>query len=194
MQPLFRPMEGHHQHQHFGTSFHHDMAAHRMNSTPISDEDELDMDDSVSLSSNADGSCTSPNNQLADNQINGNFNWNRFGYDDEDLVLTVAWIDRRSFGQFGWIGFVWIGIGRNRRSGTGQTLSDSFHTGAVGSSWKRVSSRELRFTTETLWIGRSVGASRIHHQGKLIVNHHFKFFFYYFIFFYLTFLISLSDF
>jgi len=49
------------------------MAAHRMNSTPISDEDELDMDDSVSLSSNADGSCTSPAHQLADSQINGNF-------------------------------------------------------------------------------------------------------------------------
>jgi len=71
MQPLFRAMEGHHQHQHFGASFHHhEMAAHRMNSTPISDEDELDMDDSVSLSSNADGSCTSPAHQLADSQIN----------------------------------------------------------------------------------------------------------------------------
>jgi hypothetical protein len=34
-------------------------AAARMNSTPVSDE-ELDMDDSVSLSSNQDGSCTSP--------------------------------------------------------------------------------------------------------------------------------------
>ena len=83
-------MEGHHQtHHHFAASFHHHhemaaaaaaaAAASRMNSTPISDEDELDMDDSVSLSSNADGSCTSPRlssaNQLADNcnQINGNF-------------------------------------------------------------------------------------------------------------------------
>ena len=45
-----------------------------MNSTPISD-DELDIDDSVSLSSNADGSCTSPQlssaAQMSDK--NGNF-------------------------------------------------------------------------------------------------------------------------
>ena len=69
MQPLFRPMEGHQLH-HFA-NFHHlnhhheamaaaaAAAAARMNSTPVSDE-ELDMDDSVSLSSNQDGSCTSP--------------------------------------------------------------------------------------------------------------------------------------
>jgi len=73
-------MEGHHQHQHFGASFHHhDMAAHRMNSTPISDEDELDMDDSVSLSSNADGSCTSPANPLADSQMNEGHSGNATG-------------------------------------------------------------------------------------------------------------------
>jgi len=73
MQPLFRPMDGHPLHS-FG-SFHalanshnnnnnlnsHAKSAHRANlsSTPVSD-DELDIDDSVSLSSNADGSCTSP--------------------------------------------------------------------------------------------------------------------------------------
>ena len=64
-------MEGHQLH-HFANfhhlSHHHEAmaaaaaaaaAAARMNSTPVSDE-ELDMDDSVSLSSNQDGSCTSP--------------------------------------------------------------------------------------------------------------------------------------
>jgi len=81
MQPLFRPMEGHQLH-HF--NFHHlthhhqeamaaaaaaAAAAARMNSTPVSD-DELDMDDSVSLSSNQDGSCNSPSSaaQLAENK------------------------------------------------------------------------------------------------------------------------------
>nr|CAH0106346.1 unnamed protein product [Daphnia galeata] len=72
MQPLFRPMEGHQLHHfanfHHLSQHHHEAmaaaaaaaaAAARMNSTPVSDE-ELDMDDSVSLSSNQDGSCTSP--------------------------------------------------------------------------------------------------------------------------------------
>jgi hypothetical protein len=65
-------MEGHQLHHfanfHHLSQHHHEAmaaaaaaaaAAARMNSTPVSDE-ELDMDDSVSLSSNQDGSCTSP--------------------------------------------------------------------------------------------------------------------------------------
>lgn len=51
-------------------------AAARMNSTPVSDE-ELDMDDSVSLSSNQDGSCTSPSAPRQD-KVTGKshlFNW-----------------------------------------------------------------------------------------------------------------------
>ena len=70
MQPLFRPMEG----QHFGT-FHHSMDHHsRMNSTPVSD-DELDIDDSVSLSSNQE-SCTSPS--AGNNDKAGKFQFQKF--------------------------------------------------------------------------------------------------------------------
>lgn len=178
MQPLFRPMEGHHQHQHFGASFHHhDMAAHRMNSTPISDEDELDMDDSVSLSSNADGSCTSPANPLADSQMNGNFKFKSIrdgnGVIDCDLLTDLSFLGgfRRSFGQcdgIGWIG--WIGrirLGWHWRSSAGETLPHGVHAGAVGASGERVPPGELRVAAETLRAGRSAGPSRIHNQGQL---------------------------
>lgn len=90
MQPLFRPMEGHQLHHfanfHHLSQHHHEAmaaaaaaaaAAARMNSTPVSDE-ELDMDDSVSLSSNQDGSCTSPSAPRQD-KVTGKshlFTWN----------------------------------------------------------------------------------------------------------------------
>jgi hypothetical protein len=89
-------------------------AAARMNSTPVSDE-ELDMDDSVSLSSNQDGSCTSPSAPRQE-KVTGNFKLNSNCFELELLELKINFFrlnripskhQRRLF-QFGQFGIIFL--------------------------------------------------------------------------------------
>ena len=176
MQPLFRPMEGHQ--QHFGAFHHHvDMSTHRINSTPISDDDELDIDDSASLSSNADGSCPSPAG--AHNDKTGLlFVFHLSLYNLTNFLFLLLLICFKTNRRFIWCRTVAV----ERRSQLSQLgrfdgcrrsrspLPHGFHPRTAGPSREGVPSRELRVPSQTLRAGRSTGPPRIDDQGKFHIQ------------------------